>query len=79
MREFNAYCVKCHVVVLGQAEFISEPLDSGNYLYVGHCPICNNEIRRIVTKANHMIYPEPWYRHTPKGADIWATQTSFEE
>ena len=65
------------MVVLGQASFISS-LESGNFLYVGDCPVCNNEIRRVVTKENHKSYPESWYRHTPKGSDIWDTQINFE-
>ena len=77
MREFKAYCSKCQMVVLGQASFISG-LESGNFLYVGDCPVCNNEIRRVVTKENHKSYPESWYRHTPKGSDIWDTQINFE-
>ena len=77
MREFKAYCSKCQMVVLGQASFISN-LESGNFLYIGDCPVCNNEIRRVVTKDNHKSYPESWYRHTPKGSDIWDTQINFE-
>jgi Uri superfamily endonuclease len=69
MKELNAYCRLCHVNVHGLVSEISV-LDSGNYLYVGDCPKCSYEIRRIVPKNKHIEYPDSWYRHTPKGVDI---------
>ena len=69
MKEFDAYCRFCHVNVHGRISVVSA-LDSGNFLYVGDCPKCNSEIRRIVPKNKHIPYPDPWYRHTPKGSDM---------
>jgi len=90
MKEFNAYCRYCHVNVSGNLSGISK-LDSGNYLYIGSCLTCGREIRRITPQDKHIMYPDSWYRHTPKGSDIvdpgpkeevvdiWATQIDFEE
>lgn len=64
MKEFNAYCKYCEMVVTGKTNVITE-LESGNYLYVGECLICCYEIRRIVPRKKP--YPESWYRQTPKG------------
>lgn len=64
MKEFNAYCKYCEMVVTGKTNVITE-LESGNYLYVGECLICCYEIRRIVSRDKP--YPESWYRQTPKG------------
>jgi len=69
MKQFNAYCRYCHVNVSGNLSGISK-LDSGNYLYVGSCSTCGREIRRIIPQDKHIMYPEPWHRHTPKGSDI---------
>lgn len=54
MKEFDAYCKYCEMVVKGKT-VISKVLESGNYLYLGECVICSNEIRRIVTKKNHLL------------------------
>lgn len=69
MREFDAYCRFCHVNKHGRVEAISA-LESGNYLYIGRCPTCNNELRRIVPKDSHKQYPDPWIRHMPKGMSL---------
>ena len=47
MKEFDAYCKYCEMVVRGKTTAITS-LESGNYLYVGECLICLYEIRRIV-------------------------------
>jgi len=49
MKEFDAYCKYCEMVVRGKTTAISQ-LESGNYLYLGECLICCYEIRRIVQK-----------------------------
>lgn len=69
MKEFDAYCKYCEMVVRGKTTAINA-LESGNYLYIGECLICLYEIRRIVPKLKHIDYPESWYRQTPKGIDI---------
>lgn len=69
MKEFDAYCKYCQKVVKGKATNINA-LQSGNYLYIGECITCLYEVRRIVTKSNHIDYPESWYRQTPKGMDV---------
>ena len=53
-------------------------LDSGNYLYVGDCPICNHEIRRVIPKDKHISYPNSWYRQTPKGIDMSPNKPSIK-
>ena len=47
MKEFNAYCKYCQILVKGKVTAITE-LESGNYLYIGECQVCLYEIRRIV-------------------------------
>ncbi len=69
MKEFDAYCKYCEIVVRGRTTAINA-LESGNYLYIGECLICLYEIRRIVPKLKHIDYPESWYRQTPKGMNI---------
>ena len=49
MKEFDAYCKYCQMVVRGKTTAINQ-LESGNYLYIGECLTCLYEIRRIVTK-----------------------------
>jgi hypothetical protein len=66
MKEFEAYCKYCEMVVKGKTTAITE-LESGNYLYIGECLICCYEIRRIVPKPKNKPYPDSWYRQTPKG------------
>jgi len=74
MKEFDAYCKYCEMVVRGKTTAINA-LESGNYLYIGECLICLYEIRRIVPKLKHIDYPESWYRQTPKGIDIDLNKT----
>jgi hypothetical protein len=69
MKEFDAYCKYCEMVVRGKTTAINA-LESGNYLYIGECLICLYEIRRIVTKSNHTPFPDSWYRQTPKGMEL---------
>jgi hypothetical protein len=69
VKEFDAYCKYCEIVVRGRTTAINA-LESGNYLYIGECLICLYEIRRIVPKLKHIDYPESWYRQTPKGMNI---------
>lgn len=74
MKEFDAYCKYCEMVVRGKTTAINA-LESGNYLYIGECLICLYEIRRIVPKLKHIDYPESWYRQTPKGINIDLNKT----
>lgn len=54
MKEFDAYCKYCEVVVRGKTTAVKE-LESGNYLYIGECLICLYEIRRIVPKDKQIL------------------------
>ena len=47
MLTFNAYCLSCLINVEGKVNKI-KALDSGKKLYVGECPICCFEIKRVV-------------------------------
>ena len=47
MPDFDAYCAHCEIVVKGKADR-TKVLESGNSLYLGQCPICSYDIRRIV-------------------------------
>jgi predicted DCC family thiol-disulfide oxidoreductase YuxK len=54
MKEFDAYCRYCEMVVRGKTTGINQ-LESGNYLYIGECLICLYEIRRIVPKDKQNV------------------------
>ena len=54
MKEFDAYCKYCEMVVRGKTTGI-DLLESGNYLYIGECLICCYEIRRIVPKDKQIL------------------------
>ena len=43
----DAYCILCKENVLGKLKTIEE-LDSGKRLYIGECPNCFYEIKRIM-------------------------------
>jgi Uri superfamily endonuclease len=54
MKEFDAYCKYCEMVVKGKTTAVNE-LESGNYIYIGECLICCYEIRRIIPKVKHIV------------------------
>ena len=53
--KLEAYCVICKENVQGRlTEMVV--LDSGKWLYMGECPYCFYEIKRIVPKGNSGSY-----------------------
>ena len=49
----GAYCVLCQKNVIGKLNEIIA-LESGKFLYIGECPDCCYQIKRIMSKK--MVY-----------------------
>jgi len=50
----NAYCVLCQKNVVGKLNEIVA-LESGKMLYIGECPDCSYQIKRIMKTENDII------------------------
>jgi len=50
----SAYCILCKKNVVGKLNEIVA-LESGKLLYIGECPDCCYQIKRIMKKENDII------------------------
>jgi len=50
----NAYCILCEKNVVGKLNEIVA-LESGKWLYIGECPDCCYQIKRIMKTENDII------------------------